>query len=583
MVNNKYKIVTILIDYLSFIRELDVNLTIKRKCYLQLFNSQKPIRIFIIFFFIILNSISVTFFFKRFHSLLNKDAFFILNKLFKVSLIKEKVFELFLAVYLLQNKNREKKVKIFYYKKNYHKNKIYDAIVIGSGPAGSITSYFLKQKFNDILLLEEGHDTQAFSGKHHGDEFLYKWKNAGLNTTLFPSIVSYASGRCLGGGSEINSGLYHSMSKSFFEDWKKNFDVKFRFDDFVDAEKHFQKICNVKAGNQANEKNSGAQLFLNGIKKKNIKFEIVRKLQNSENERSGMKKTFIKKYIEENGEVATNLKAFKINQLKNFWEVETISKKKIKKLLCKRLFLCCGSINSTQLLLKSNLIEKSNNSFKFHPMIKVAVKFDKNIQNEIEDDVNQVQVTEYVPNYLFGNAASGKRFIDLFFSNCSEKKILDDVKNNWKKMAIYHSTFVFGKGKINNLFGNFYETFNISKININLVKEALHNLCDLLFESGAISIYLNYLQIKELNKKNYKDIISNISNINHFKFSSVHILGGITSGEAPKTVANSYGEIKKYPNLYVNDSSLINNNLLLNPQGTVMAIATNNIKKILND
>ena len=44
---------------------------------------------------------------------------------------------------------------------------------------------------------------------------------------------------------------------------------------------------------------------------------------------------------------------------------------------------------------------------------------------------------------------------------------------------------------------------------------------------------------------------------------------------------DSYGKLFGFKNFYINDSSLICNKLLKNPQGTVMAIALRNIKNFL--
>ena len=49
-------------------------------------------------------------------------------------------------------------------------------------------------------------------------------------------------------------------------------------------------------------------------------------------------------------------------------------------------------------------------------------------------------------------------------------------------------------------------------------------------------------------------------------------------GETKNSITDSYGMMKSYKNLFVNDSSLINTNLLKNPQGTVMTIALRNIR-----
>lgn len=54
-------------------------------------------------------------------------------------------------------------------------------------------------------------------------------------------------------------------------------------------------------------------------------------------------------------------------------------------------------------------------------------------------------------------------------------------------------------------------------------------------------------------------------------------------GEDKKCISNSYGKIKEYKNIYVNDSSLINTKLLKNPQGIIMAIALRNVTNFIKD
>ena len=54
-------------------------------------------------------------------------------------------------------------------------------------------------------------------------------------------------------------------------------------------------------------------------------------------------------------------------------------------------------------------------------------------------------------------------------------------------------------------------------------------------------------------------------------------------GEKKDCITDSFGKVKEYDNLYVNDSSLINNKLLKNPQGAVMAIACRNIKNFIRN
>ena len=107
-------------------------------------------------------------------------------------------------------------------------------------------------------------------------------------------------------------------------------------------------------------------------------------------------------------------------------------------------------------------------------------------------------------------------------------------------------------------------------------------MCKTMFASGAKEIYLPFKNIYTLNSINYHTFINSIKNINEINFSAVHVLGGIKFGESNICEADSFGKIKKYDNLYINDSSLINFPLLKNPQGTVMIIAYRNILNFLD-
>jgi choline dehydrogenase-like flavoprotein len=105
-----------------------------------------------------------------------------------------------------------------------------------------------------------------------------------------------------------------------------------------------------------------------------------------------------------------------------------------------------------------------------------------------------------------------------------------------------------------------------------------------LFNGSAKRIFLVKSKgIEELNFGNYITKISKIKEPKELKFSAVHIFGGVKSGENQDCIVNSFGKSFKYENLYINDSSLINENLLKNPQGTVMFIAKRNIEKFINE
>jgi len=292
-----------------------------------------------------------------------------------------------------------------------------------------------------------------------------------------------------------------------------------------------------------------------------------------------MTETILKDFIKYNGDVLVNSKVKRIykNHEKS-WVVEINDQNKF---TCKYLFLCLGAKNTQELLINSNFSNNTNfNKFKLHPMIKVMPKFKREVQKE-GDDVHSFQITKYYPNFILGEASSGKQFLEI--SVLDDKKILDDVKKNWRKMSVYHSTFSFGFGQIIKipLINKFIYSYKIEKKELKKIKFALKTLCKILFFGGAEYIYLLNKEKIKVYSHNFKEIIDNINKIESYKFSSVHILGKIEMGEKKFCYVDSFGKIKNYDQIFINDSSLISTPLLQNPQGTIMLLAYRNILEFI--
>jgi len=151
-------------------------------------------------------------------------------------------------------------------------------------------------------------------------------------------------------------------------------------------------------------------------------------------------------------------------------------------------------------------------------------------------------------------------------------------------MSVYHSTFSFGKGNIKKIpfTNNYFYKYDIQNSEIKLIKNSLLKASKILFSGGAKKIYLVISNgIIKIDPNNYEIKIKKLKKVKELKFSAVHILGGVRSGEDQNCIVDSFGKIKKYKNLYINDSSLINENLLRNPQGTVMLLAKKNIENFI--
>ena len=123
------------------------------------------------------------------------------------------------------------------------KNK-YKIIVIGSGPGGSISSFRLAQAGHEVLLLEEG-GSYKVSDRYDTQEMTEKYKNSGMTMTLGRPLINYAEGNCVGGGSEINSGLYHRIPEEILSKWENKNNLSFDREELYKSYKDIEDNLNI--------------------------------------------------------------------------------------------------------------------------------------------------------------------------------------------------------------------------------------------------------------------------------------------------------------------------------------------------
>jgi len=215
-------------------------------------------------------------------------------------------------------------------------------------------------------------------------------------------------------------------------------------------------------------------------------------------------------------------------------------------------------------------------------MIKVIAKFPKKVNSIKNANVINNQISEFFPNFLFGNAASNIEFLKIFaFGNSN---VLNDIENNYEHMSMYHVTFSSGKSNFFKIpfIQEYLIKYSFDEFEKKYLNDGLIKLINFIFESGADYIYIpNKNNTKLTKSSNYSDIIKK----NKFNLSSVHLLGGIKFGESDDCLFNSFGKFKskKMNNLYVNDSSLLTEKLLKNPQGAIMEISDQNINEAIKN
>ena len=564
------------IDDLNFLLEIE-----ESKIISHVLKFDKLILGFFFLYLVLLNIFSLLLFQRRFISVRKEDFKYLRIALFPLKFFATKLDQVCLFIIYIHKFGKEKLIK-----RDLNSNvnkKYFKYIVVGSGPSGAITALELQKKFpNEVLIIERGSFYEPVSLKHSGDEIKNMWFRGGPNITYFKENISFASAKCFGGGSEINSGIFHEPDEKFFDKWTSEF-----------------KTLDLSI-NQINKYLQKVKVLVNDISTENVKFEEIfnqisldksneseklNKFYKDRNNKNSMSKTLLNEYINLGGAVILNREVENLYRKDDKWTLQVNKSGNFEEYSCDYLFLCCGSIFTNSLLLKSRIClnhKKTLRSFKFHPMIKIITKYKNNLQ-EVNEEVISNQILNKNLDFIIGNASSSVQF--LLSSFVKNDKLKNFISESWKKMKIFHLTFSLGRGRI--ILLPFMKN-PILFYFINKKEKRIMNKSFQMFFKSICKTDVEYVipVCKEfensenffLRKKSY-----NGNHIKGFQLSSVHVLGGVTMGEGKNCIADSYGKIKDYKNLFVNDSSLINTNLLKNPQGTIMSIAYRNIDNFIKN
>jgi choline dehydrogenase-like flavoprotein len=465
--------------------------------------------------------------------------------------------------------------------------------VIGSGPGGAITACLLAEAGRDVLLIEEGdflplESCTPFSQQ----EMIQKYRNGGLTAAFGNPKIQYVEGRCVGGGSEINSGLYHRIPTELLEDWQTEFEVDGLTE--TDLKPHFAAcekavhVCNLPGKPPAASLKlyQGAmQLGWNAVEVPRwFRYDTVK----DENEtpkgtRQSMTKTFIPRALKAGCNFLEKTRINKIKKQSNQWLLlgKTEAKYPIK-IIAATVFICCGAIQTPALLRRSGIKRNIGNSLQMHPTVKVIAKFPEVI-NSMDMGVPVHQVKEFSPQYSFGCSISSPPYLTVGMNDYPQDS--QDVQEHWQNMAIYYAMITSeGSGTVRNLPG--YQDplirYHLTSQDLTNLSTALQKLSLLLFEANAETLYPSLSQFTKITKPQDLNLIPKTLSRKHTNLMTVHVFSSCPMGEnLEKCAVNSFGKVHNFENLYINDASLLCTAPGVNPQGTIMAISRRNVLQFL--
>ena len=442
--------------------------------------------------------------------------------------------------------------------------------VIGSGPGGAIAAFYLAQAGLDVALIEEGGEevTPAFSLK----ELRSKYRGKGQTVAFGSPPIQYVEGCTVGGGSEINSGLYHRLPDSIRKEWEKRLQI----DSFSSShlEPHYRECERILSVQTSPSSVGLASLkMVEGSARLNWKVVEVPRWYSQEGIRHSMSHTFISEFIRCSGRLFSHTKVARLIRAKEGWKIKT-SKGDF---TAKTVFLSAGTIQTPWLLKRSGIQKNIGKELALHPTVKLTARFPEEINGE-NGGVPVHQVKEFSPSISLGGSIS--RLPHLMAAHAHLPEFPEWFLKHWKHLFTYYAMISSStRGKVHSIPGCSapFVTYQMSEEDKILLGEGQKKLAALLFAAGAEEVispsggrFTDPSRLPGIDKKT-KGVMT------------IHLVGSCPMGENRLLSAcDSFGKVHEVENLYISDGSLLGGSPSVNPQGIIMALARRNVIHFLS-
>jgi choline dehydrogenase-like flavoprotein len=465
--------------------------------------------------------------------------------------------------------------------------------VIGSGPGGAITACLLAEAGRGVTLFEEGAHRQLDPCRPFSvEEMLQKYREGGITVALGASKIAYVEGRCVGGGSEINSGLYHRTPPEILEKWRKEFAVDGLIE--TDLLPHFA-TCehDLSVGLMRGPAPAASLKLHEGATRLGWKSLEVPRCLAYEGRRTGegaavgrrqsMTETYLPRASQAGCDLQPRTRVTRLRRDGNGWGIEGMDAagRRVSR-QADTVFVCAGAVQTPALLLRSGFDVNIGRSLQLHPTVKIIAEFAEQV-NFRDMGVPVHQVKEFAPLISFGCSISSPSFLGVGMLDHPEH--ISSVLANWENAAVYYAMISpAGTGAVQTLpgFRSPLVRYRLMPSDYGALGEGLRRLALLLLEAGAVRLYPSLRGGLRLRSRKDLDRLPGALEAAGASLMTIHLFSSCPMGEDRRRCAvNSFGAMPGVKGLYVNDASLLCTAPGVNPQGSIMALARRNALKFL--
>ena len=459
---------------------------------------------------------------------------------------------------------------------------IYDVAIVGSGPGGAVTAWRLAEAGHSVVVLEEGPDTRVEGRPQFTMSQLEHWyRSGGLQAAIGTPAVAFGEGRCVGGGSEINSGLYHRLPADVAERWR----TEFAIDGFTadELDRHAATIEAEVTISTAGDVSPASQRLADGAAVQGWSAPVTPRFMAATGagsiERQTMSRTLIPRAVAAGAELRAGQRVQRLRRRGGVWEVVVDGAPAVR---ARRVVVAAGAIQTPALLQRSGVRRHVGATLAMHPMAKITAIFPDAV-NQPGMGVGVHQMKEFGPEVQLGCSISSPGYLAMSLVELPGAREMIDRQG--ANMATYYTSNASGRGRVLAVPGlrDPLVTFGVGRTGVRELLDGLRVLGRCLLDAGADGLVVSARGATVVHSYDELDGFLSTRSGGDLALMTVHLAGTTPMGERGRTPVDSWGRVKGTQGLYVNDASVLCGAPTVNPQGAIMAVAHRNVEHLLEE
>ena len=459
-----------------------------------------------------------------------------------------------------------------------------DALVVGSGAGGATTAATLAAAGVETLVLEEGPDVAP--GRHSQfsqDQMRSQYRNQGQLVALGLPPITYAEGRCVGGSTEINSGLYHRPSEALLQNWARNWDVRGLTTESL-APVSAAIEHNLHVGRFPDAVPAASRFLAQGAERLGWNsVEVPRWFRHDTQMRQSMSQTYLQFARRMGAEVRSGAWVRRVGVHDGRARIAHVeyADGRTERIGFDTVFVCGGAVQTAALLLRSGVRRNVGRTLSMHPTVK-AVAFSDRIDNDPQD-VPVTQVREFAPDMTIGGSATNQPLLALALLPTAVP--LDRIRTVGGSAGIYYAAIRSrGRGRVRVVprARDPLVSFHTPREDFQRLRASLGRLMLVLLAAGSDEVVASVEGAEPITGP--EAIPGEVGRMTRrtADVMTVHVCSSVPMGEdRSRCAVDSFGASHEVQGLVVSDASIVNGAPGINPQGSVMALAVRNAEHFL--